>query len=389
MTETFNVKYISNYIDNHIALIANQYFWIEGEIQNYRNSNKHQYFSLCEENISIKAIIWESVYKRLNIDIKNGLYGKFYCKINYYSTKNDISLIITKIETDENQGKIYDLYDQNRLICEQKGYFDKTKIIPSTFKNIAIITRYESAAYNDFISVIRECCKMNVYIYDSGMQGESSISEIKFALNTVNKLRKKLNLDCIIITRGGGSIEDLWIFNDINILDEIYLCKVPIFTGIGHNIDHSLSDLICDKSFITPTDIARFILSKYSKVDRIKNLEYNREFIKNKLELLINDKLKFLKNVIDNIKPSTDVLDKQEILYIDYKNLVKNKFIELLDKFLCELDIIKLTTKNKISSDLTIELYDSNIKILEETSIIKGKYYSLKFNNKLFKIKII
>ena len=97
MNKHLSVSEISNYISGHIDILAAEYLWISGEIQNFRNSSKHKYFTLNDEQISIKAIIWQSIYDNINIQLRNGLLGKFYCKINYYKIKNEISVIIYKI----------------------------------------------------------------------------------------------------------------------------------------------------------------------------------------------------------------------------------------------------------------------------------------------------
>ena len=129
MTDAYNVKFLANYIKNHIDLIGSEYIWIEGEIQNYRLSSRHQYFTLNEGNTSIKAIIWDSIYKSMNIKLKNGLFGKFYGKINYYKNKNEISVNIYKIDLEKEVGEIYRLYEENQLKCEELGYFTKKKKI--------------------------------------------------------------------------------------------------------------------------------------------------------------------------------------------------------------------------------------------------------------------
>lgn len=391
MTEVFNVKYISKFIKNHIDLISTNYIWIEGEIQNYRYSNKHQYFSLYEETTSIKAIIWESMFRNMKIKLENGQKGKFYCKINYYQQKNDVSVVIYKVELEKEIGEIYRLYEENNIKCKELGYFDKRKTLPRKYENVAIITRFESAAYNDIINVLEECCKMNIYIYDSGMQGERSVDEIKNAIETLNKVSKKLKLDAIIITRGGGSIDDLWIFNDMNILTSIFNSNIPIFTGIGHNIDHSLSDEISDRSFITPTDIGRYILSSYSKSDRLKFLNSNRDMIKGKIEILINDRLKLLRNSIDSIQPEQilDKLDLRVSKLIKTRRNIKNRMYELVENSLDRLKTIKLETKDAINSMSSIKISSNGIDILEPNFIEKGKIYKLNFNNKSFKIKIL
>ena len=391
MTEALNVKYLSNFIKNHIDLIASEYIWIEGEIQNYRNSSRHQYFTLNEGDTSIKAIIWESIFRGMKTKLKNGLYGKFYCKINYYKNKNEISINIYKLELEKDVGEIYRLYEENKEKCEELGYFDKLKAIPKQYKNIAVITRYESAAYNDLINVLKECLSMNLYIYDSGMQGESSIKEITKAIDVLNKVRTKLKLDCVIITRGGGSIDDLWIFNDWDIIQSIYKSKVPIFTGIGHNIDHSLSDEISDKSFITPTDIGRYIESNWSKKDFSSNLKVNRDMINDKMDILIESRLNDIKKIVNQLTPDFLIskLDDEKSVLNRHKNDIKQRMKDIIQSREKELENLLLNTKKIIDDRNSIKLFKRGVEILETRTIKKNSKLELKFNNKLFKIKVL
>ncbi len=391
MSEILNVKYLTNFIKNHIDLIGSEYIWIEGEIQNYRNSTRHQYFTLNEGDTSIKAIIWESIFKGMKVKLKNGLYGKFYSKINYYKNKNEISINIYKIELEKDVGEIYRLYEENKEKCEELGYFNKIKTIPNQYKNVAIITRYESAAYNDIVNVLKECLSMNIYVYDSGMQGESSISEITQAIDVLNKVRKKLKLDCIIITRGGGSIDDLWIFNDWKIIKSIFESNVPIFTGIGHNIDHSLSDEISDKSFITPTDIGRYVESNWSKKEFLKKIETNKDMIEDKMNILLENKVNDIRKIVNYLTPEyllKKFNDEQSNLK-RYKHDINKRLKDILLSAENELENIHLNTKKLIDDRNSIKLFEKGIEILEETKIKKSSKLELKFNKKVFKIKII
>ncbi|MDA7573927.1 hypothetical protein N8751_01470, partial [bacterium] len=127
------------------------------------------------------------------------------------------------------------------------------------------------------------------------------IKDITQAISVLNKVKSKLKLDCIILTRGGGSIDDLWIFNHMSILESIYHSIVPIFTGIGHDIDFSLSDKISDKSFITPTDIGRYIENNWSK----KQIEiYNQNQLSNINEVML--KLNSLHSMITSNTTNTN-----------------------------------------------------------------------------------
>lgn len=391
MTEAYNVKFLANYIKNHIDLIGSEYIWIEGEIQNYRLSSRHQYFTLNEGNTSIKAIIWDSIYKSMNIKLKNGLFGKFYGKINYYKNKNEISVNIYKIDLEKEVGEIYRLYEENQLKCEQLEYFDKVKKLPKSYKNIAIITRYESAAYNDILNILRESLSMNIYIYDSGMQGESSIKDITQAISVLNKVKSKLKLDCIILTRGGGSIDDLWIFNHMSILESIYHSIVPIFTGIGHDIDFSLSDKISDKSFITPTDIGRYIENNWSKKQVSNKLITDYDMIRDKIDIIIERHVNDIKNIIDDLTPEflLEKFKNEEISIKDKKESIRSKLSSLIQAKENELENILLNIKKTISDRNSIKLFKKGVEIMEDSKILSGSKLDLIFNNKSFKIKVL
>lgn len=391
MTEAYNVKFLANYIKNHIDLIGSEYIWIEGEIQNYRLSSRHQYFTLNEGNTSIKAIIWDSIYKSMNIKLKNGLFGKFYGKINYYKNKNEINVNIYKIDLEKEVGEIYRLYEENQLKCEQLEYFDKVKKLPKSYKNIAIITRYESAAYNDILNILRESLSMNIYIYDSGMQGESSIKDITQAISVLNKVKSKLKLDCIILTRGGGSIDDLWIFNHMSILESIYHSIVPIFTGIGHDIDFSLSDKISDKSFITPTDIGRYIENNWSKKQVSNKLITDYDMIRDKIDIIIERHVNDIKNIIDDLTPEflLEKFKNEEISIKDKKESIRSKLSSLIQAKENELENILLNIKKTISDRNSIKLFKKGVEIMEDSKILSGSKLDLIFNNKSFKIKVL
>jgi exodeoxyribonuclease VII large subunit len=391
MTEAYNVKFLANYIKNHIDLIGSEYIWIEGEIQNYRLSSRHQYFTLNEGNTSIKAIIWDSIYKSMNIKLKNGLFGKFYGKINYYKNKNEISVNIYKIDLEKEVGEIYRLYEENQLKCEELGYFTEKKNLPKFYKNIAIITRYESAAYNDILNILKESLSMNIYIYDSGMQGESSIKDITQAITVLNKVKSKLKLDCIILTRGGGSIDDLWIFNHMSILKSIYDSNVPIFTGIGHDIDYSLSDKISDKSFITPTDIGRYIENNWSKKQLSDKLITDCDMVRDKMDIIIENHLNDIKDIIDDLSPEflLEKFQNEEISIKEKRESVRRKFSSLILSKENELENILLNIKKTINDRNSIKLFKKGIEIMEDSKIVLGSKLDLMFNNKSFKIKVL
>ena len=232
---------------------------------------------------------------------------------------------------------------------------------------------------------------MNIYIYDSGMQGESSVKDITQAIYVLNKVKKKLKLDCIVLTRGGGSIDDLWIFNHMNILDAIYDSSIPIFTGIGHDIDHSLSDKISDKSFITPTDIGRYIENNWSKEQVSKKLTTDYDMICDKMNFMLNSHTNDIKEIIDDLTPEflLDKFNSEETAIKEKRASVNNKLISLIRLKENELENILLNVKKTITDRNSIKLLRKGKEIMEYTKILLGSKLDLVFNNKSFKIKVL
>ena len=188
-------------------------------------------------------------------------------KLNYYESKNDISFVIYSLDL-EGIGDMYNKLEATKKYCIENGFFEKEKKNRLT-KSLLIITRFDSAAYNDIIHTLEDCYNIKVYVQDSFMQGDNARKSIINNITLAERLSQKISIDAIVITRGGGSIDDLWVFNDRSIVEKLYKCKIPIITAIGHDIDTSLCDLVADKSFITPTEFAKYINKLYSKKDNI------------------------------------------------------------------------------------------------------------------------
>ena len=388
---SIKVTELSSIINEHVDDIDLSYFWLEGEIQNFRGSSKHYYFTLNDGNCSIKAIIWESSFRELGIEIKNGLKGLFYGKLNYYENKNELSFIIYKVKLENKLGNIYAKLEQNKRYCIKNGFFDKIPANIDNINRIGIITRYKSAAYNDLINCINNCYGTHVYIYDSGMQGIKSMEEIISGIRIFNKISNKLDLDCIIITRGGGSKEDLWVFNETKLVEAAFNSKLPIITGIGHEIDSSLIDLVADKSCITPTDIGNYICENKSLDNKLENFDYIEERMRNKLTTLYNLKITNINNAMNSIDTNKVISAvENKITNLEkYKRLIEKKLKDYYINKFSTLNYIKSDLDNILSNVLNVKLFRDNNLIIDPEELIKGKVYKLEFNKKVFKIKVV
>lgn len=389
---SIKVTELASLIEDQVNNIGLNYFWVEGEIQNYRGSSKHHYFTLNEDTCGVKAIIWESTFSKLGIRLDNGLKGLFYGKLNYYTNKNELSFVIYKVKLDKEVGNIYAKLEHNKQICAAAGYFDKNNSADiDEINNIGIITRYNSAAYNDLVSSIDKCYGIKSYVYDSGMQGVKSLDEIINGIVLMNKLAKKLKLDCIIITRGGGSKEDLWVFNEIELIKAVFNSVVPIITGIGHEIDVSLVDLTADKYCITPTAIGSFIGEHKSLGSKLEELEYTKECVNAKLKTLYNRHSDNVNSVISDIDVDKvlSALDRKIINLDKYRGLVENKLKDHYLNRLSALNYIKSDLDNIINNLLNIKLTKNSTIVLKSSDIVKGDIYNLVFNGETFKIKVL
>lgn len=385
------VSQLSSLLNNHINNFELNYFWLEGEVQNLRDTYSHLYFSIVHENKSIKCIIWDSTKTKNSIKLENGYKGKFMGKLNYYETKNDISFVIYSLDL-EGIGNMYNELEATKKYCIENGFFDKEKRSIDDLKSMLIITRFDSAAYNDIIHSLKDCYNIKVYVLDSFMQGVNARDDIISNITVGEKLALKINIDTLVITRGGGSIEDLWVFNDRKIVEKIFNCKVPIITAIGHDIDTSLCDLIADRSFITPTEFGKYINKLYSKKDNIKQLDE----MKNTMEKILQKKIVNCNENIDRVIDEIDIESliksyNDKISWLKYnKKMLKNNIETKIKNKLLNLDRIKHETLEYINSLTDIKLYSLSSKIITSPKdIITNNEYIMDFNGNKYVLRII
>ena len=230
---------------------------IIGEIHNLSISNGNMYFLLSDNVSKINCIFWDNnIYKKINLNIGDVI--TCYGKMELYSKIGKIYLNIKKIiKKKHKKSKFYILKES----LQKEGFFNNKKKVRKNNYNIGIVTSKKGAAIKDIISVIKNKTKYaHIFVSDTKVQGigaSRSISESILKLD-------KLNLDVILVSRGGGSDDDLSCFNSKTLVKTIYNCKTPIISGIGHEKDITLCDLVADKSCITPS-IAAF--DSVSQVD--------------------------------------------------------------------------------------------------------------------------
>ncbi len=389
---------------------------LQGEISGLKyNQNGHLYFRLKDEDATINCIMFQSNAIKLEFVPKDGM--KVYLKgeVKVYMANGSYSVNVLKMDNN-GLGELYKKYEKLKKELEEKGYFEEShkKEIKKFPKVIGVITSPTGAAVKDIIDTIRKRYPIvRVILYPASVQGDMSKYEIA---SQIKKANKDALCDTLIVGRGGGSIEDLWAFNEFEVADAIYNSKIPVISGVGHEIDHTIADFVADMAAITPTKAATLATPDIKDIKN--NIKNNLKFIytaatnkineykfiiankDERLEILspankiLNNKKELSKNVLKLKSNMLNILSYKELMFKNAKDnvLKRNPHNMILDKNnKLRQDIVKLKS-NMLNIIAYKELMFKNIKdnivkrnpldlILNKTSLISQNVLLL--NNKI------
>ncbi|MGL4403144.1 MAG: exodeoxyribonuclease VII large subunit [Fusobacteriaceae bacterium] len=240
-----------------ISLEENEFFreiFIKGEISNitYYKSG-HLYFSLKDRESQIKCVAFNYKMKRILADLKEGDSVKVFCDMGVYEARGEIQALVRHVERESELGELFKKLELLKESMKIKGYFnpEHKRKLPKYPRNIGIVTSYTGAALQDMIKTLRKRDnRINIYVYGAKVQGSGSTDEIVKGIEVLNKISE---IDFIVAGRGGGSIEDLWSFNNEKVAMAFYNSKKPIISAVGHETDILLSDFTADIRASTPT----------------------------------------------------------------------------------------------------------------------------------------
>lgn len=373
--DTISVNKLTNLISLSLKKNLKYFYFIKGEILIGNNKklissrSGHFYFNIKDTklDITLDCMLWKSTYEKneklkyICDNVINGDIVKVKIHIDHWKIKNKISIVVYDIEKQDDIGSFFNKRDQLFIKYKKLGYFNEKKNISlEKIKNIGLITAFGREAMSDFLKALKNRAFFgNIYIKPCIVQGSKCSKEITKAIYEFNKEKK---VDIIIITRGGGSILDLWEFNDEKIIQAIYESKLPIGCGIGHEKDNTLCDHVCDISASTPTSIANTIT--------LNKINYN-------------DNLLIYKNNIQ--KMIYQIFEKQ----VNRLNNFINKFNNLSNCYLNKLDYNYNNLINKIKSDINYHLSENKINNIKyEKLIINSINQFTKLNDKKIIIEL-
>ncbi|MFV1974822.1 MAG: exodeoxyribonuclease VII large subunit [Candidatus Scalindua sp.] len=233
-----------------------------GEISNVRKPGSgHVYLTLKDKNSQLQAVVFRNTASRIKFELKDGMEVISFGSITVYEARGQYQLIINKIEP-KGIGALQLAFQQLKEKLEKEGLFDHAhkKTIPFIPQKIGIVTSPTGAAIKDILNIIdRRFAKIEILIYPVKVQGEGAAQEIAEAITELNNYT---DIDVIITGRGGGSLEDLWAFNEEIVARSIYNSRIPIISAVGHEIDITIADLVADKRALTPSEAGELVVPR-------------------------------------------------------------------------------------------------------------------------------
>ena len=273
---------IKSLLEAHFQRIS-----VEGEISSVTyHSSGHIYFSIKDDKSTLKCVMWRSNTARLKFRLERGEHIVVSGNISVYTPRGEYQMIATSIEP-YGKGALALAFEQLKKKLSAKGYFDSAhkKPVPKYPKKIAIVTAYGGAALQDMLNIAsRRWPLVSIYVFDTAVQGEGASFEIADAIRRADRY----GADVIIAGRGGGSVEDLWAFNEEAVADAIFEAVTPVVSAVGHEVDTLISDFVADLRAPTPSAAMEMILPDADEI--LYTLDELFESMKRRITDIIHNK---------------------------------------------------------------------------------------------------
>ena len=333
ITVTQLTRYIKYKIDNDVHL---ENVYLKGEISNFKaHTRGHFYFTIKDENSRISAVMFANNASKIKFVPTDGMKVLVSGKISVYEATGGYQIYVNEM-LEDGVGNLYIAFEQLKKKLEQEGLFDpsKKKRMPKIPTTIGIITAPTGAAIKDILSTIKRRWPLaNTILFPSLVQGEEAANDIVRNIN----IAKNYDLDVLIIGRGGGSIEDLWPFNEEIVARAIYDLDIPTISAVGHEIDFTIADFVADLRAPTPTGAAEMAVPNLNDIiNYLKQLE-----------------LRLISNISNHITIKKEYLKKLENSFVLKNPLTiyevkEQKFDNLFERLLISYKNLVNTNSNKI-----------------------------------------
>lgn len=378
-------SYIKNLIDNDTNLFR---VFIKGEVSNCKTySSGHTYFTLKDESSQVQAVI----FARSNVSFKisSGMKVLAIGRVRVYEPNGNYQIIVDSIKED-GLGELYEKLEKLKEELRLAGYFDPAhkRVLKKFPKKIGVVTSKSGAVIEDIKNIIKNRYPLvEIILYSSSVQGENAVPELVKQIEYANS---KMEVDTLIVGRGGGSLEDLWAFNEKAVALAVYNSRIPVISAVGHETDYTICDLVADLRAETPSAAA--VAATPSIVDLDKQIKQDLIVLKHNYKRILEDKTSKLNEIEKNIifNSPKNKLDR----YLDkYNTLIKdlNKNMNLIVENK-SLQLNNLMEKNDININLILEYkkslfekYSYSLKNLNPLNIMDKGFSIVSKNDKIIK----
>ena len=327
--------------------------YLTGQVSNFRKRPTHQYFSLKDDRAVIQATIWSGIYQKLGFDLEEGMKINVIGRVQVYEPSGSYSIIIEKAEPD-GVGALAIQFEQLKKKLSEEGLFQERfkQAIPQFAKRIGVVTSRSGAVIQDIITTVsRRFPGVKIVLYPTKVQGEGAAEEIA---RNIARANEREDLDVLIIGRGGGSIEDLWAFNEEIVVRSIFESRLPIISSVGHETDVTLSDFVADKRAATPTAAAE-LATPVTKLDLLTYLKNQEKRMATAVQNTLSKKKEALRTLSQSV-----IFRQPERLYDGYLQRLDQLVLRLKQGLNGEL----VRNQQKIQAQIhRLEQLSPNVKI--------------------------
>ena len=327
--------------------------YLTGQVSNFRKRPTHQYFSLKDDRAVIQATIWSGIYQKLGFDLEEGMKINVIGRVQVYEPSGSYSIIIEKAEPD-GVGALAIQFEQLKKKLSEEGLFQERfkQAIPQFAKRIGVVTSRSGAVIQDIITTIsRRFPGVEIVLYPTKVQGEGAAEEIA---RNIARANGREDLDVLIIGRGGGSIEDLWAFNEEIVVRSIFESRLPIISSVGHETDVTLADFVADKRAATPTAAAE-LATPVTKLDLLTYLKNQEKRMATAVQNTLSKKKESLRGLSQSV-----IFRQPERLYDGYLQRLDQLVLRLKQGLNGEL----VRNQQKVQAQIhRLEQLSPNVKI--------------------------
>jgi len=378
-------RYIKYKIDNDVHL---QEVFLKGEISNFKaHTRGHFYFTLKDEESRINAVMFSSSASKVKFMPQDGMKVLVSGKVSVYPANGGYQIYVSEM-LEDGMGNLYIAFEQLKRKLSEEGLFEEThkKKIPKIPERIGVVTAPTGAAIRDITSTIKRRWPIaQVILFPALVQGADAKNSVVKQIN----LADTYNLDVLIVGRGGGSIEDLWCFNEECVARAIFNAKTPIISAVGHEVDFTIADFVCDMRAPTPTGAAEMAVPNKSDIDNYlgqlgirlnKVLQNKIDFNKQKLDQIMGRHIFKDPISIYEIKEQqfSNILDKLRYTIVSFYNAKNNEYQRLIQSIVFK-NPEKLIESNKNKCLMLL----SKLETLSPVLTLKRGYSILRKDEKI------